>query len=152
MVSAASSNTLWPLVVASLASRIRPPESNLNVVRVDVLEGNNTANRPGSEHGRGRTACHIDRLEHLRLGIKHTVRAVAAALKVLAHPINHDVDATEVLQAADIDRDPGVAGRLLNGDAGRLPAGMSRTTADRSVPFRRSNWRGDAPSFPNTRP
>jgi hypothetical protein len=42
---------------------------------------------------------------------------VAGALEVLPRPIDHDVDAAEILQAADVDRRGRIIGPLLHVDA-----------------------------------
>ena len=85
---------------------------------LDVLgaERRDTTNRAGAEHVGHRPANDVDAADELRLEIEDAVGVVAAALEILPRAVDDDVDAAEVLKAADIDRGARIVGPLLHVD------------------------------------
>ena len=85
---------------------------------LDVLgaERRDTADRAGAKHVGHRPANDVDAADELRLEIEDAVGVVAAALEILPRAVDDDVDAAEILEAADIDRGARIVGPLLHVD------------------------------------
>src|SRR6185295_1438288 len=89
---------------------------------VDVLgaERDHAADRAGAVDVRGRAPHHVDAADQFGIEEERAVGVVPAALVVLPRTVDHDRDAAEILQAADVDDGRGIVAALLDRHAGYL--------------------------------
>jgi hypothetical protein len=84
-----------------------------NVIDIKRAKRHHAADRTGAVGVDDGTAHHIGAREQLGLEINETIGLVAGALEVLPRPVDQHCDPTEILQAADVDRDARIVGALL---------------------------------------
>ncbi len=89
-----------------------------NVVDILGADRDDAADRAGAVDVGDRAADDVDLPHELGVEVKLAVRVVAGDLIVLARAIDEYIDASKVLQAANIDRLPRIIQALLKADAG----------------------------------
>ena len=80
---------------------------------VERAHRHDAADRAGAVDIRDRPAHHVDAGQQLRLHVDEAVGLMTGALEILPRAVDDDRDASEVLQAADVDRHAGIVGALL---------------------------------------
>src|SRR5690606_31139369 len=89
-----------------------------DVIHILGLKRNHAADRAGAVDVGDRPAYHVHAAQKFRLKIEGAVGIVPGLLKVLTRAVDHHRDASEILQAADIDGRGRVVPTLGERDAG----------------------------------
>ena len=116
-------------------SRRRPSARRAADV-LDILgaERDHAADRAGAVDVRGRSAHDIDAADQFRIEEERAIGVVAGALIVLPRAVDHDRDAAEILQAADIDRGGRIVAAILERHAGDIVEDVA-DAASAAVPW-----------------